>query len=66
MKLLLSKENLSKVVKGSLLAAVGAAAAYVAQYFGGVDAVYGPVVAGIAAVVANYIRKLTEENASAS
>ena len=64
MNVLLSSEGFGKVLRGAALAAVGAAAAYVAQRFGGTDATYGPVIAGVAAVVANYIRKLIEENSA--
>ena len=61
MNLMLSSENFMKVVKGAALAAFGAAAAYIAQNFEGVHPAWGPAIAGFAAVVANYVRKLIEE-----
>lgn len=55
------KEKLISVGKGALVAAAGAALAYLMQWASGTDlGPYGPVVVAGLSVVVNLLRKLSE------
>lgn len=61
--MMLSKENVKKVLVGAGLAAVGAALTYLGEYASGSDlGQLKPVVTAGLAVLVNYVRKLVEEN----